>query len=280
LTKSYRAVALVTSFWRPGEDYVKEIIDAILGRLKNGDILTVSEKALSTASGNIVDEDKVKTTSLARFLAHYWMRLVWGYALGKLCHLRVKTIDHFRTYPLQEGSRHKQVALRESGFLQALMHGSEGGIDGSNLPYSYVSLALRDAPAIADKIRERVEKDLGKNVTVMIIDTDKMYSFRNFHFSPRPSSVRGIKYHGGFIAYLVGRFLKLKQRATPIAISGGEVHVEYAIRIADIANRARGFGAGRNVWEMAQGFGVSLTGVTWDMLEAVKHKPIVIVRSI
>ena len=62
-------------------------------------------------------------------------------------------------------------------------------------------------------------------------------------------------------------------------MAGCRLDVENALRIAEAANRARGHGAGRNVWEMAENFGVSLSEVTWEMLDRVKHKPIVIVRA-
>jgi len=278
LVNVYETVAVVTPFWRPGEDYTKQIIKALKGKVKNGDIVTVSEKAVSTATGNIIDESNVHASSLAKFLARHWMRLAWGYVLGKLCHLRNKTIGRFRTYPVEEGSKHKQLAVEQSGFLQALMHGSEGGIDGSNLPASFVSLPLKNASQIGDKIRIEIENELAKRVTIMIIDTDKTYSFRNFHFTPRPKPIQGIQYKGGFFAYLLGRFFKLKRRATPIAISGFKMSVEVALQVSEAANRARGFGAGRNVWDMAETFNVSLTNVTWEMLDKVEHKPIVIVR--
>jgi F420-0:gamma-glutamyl ligase-like protein len=42
---------------------------------------------------------------------------------------------------------------------------------------------------------------------------------------------------------------------------------------------SRGFGAGRTVWDMAETFKVDLADVSWEMLETVKHKPIVIVRA-
>jgi len=277
-TKVYKTMALVTPYWRPGEDYVGQILKAVRGRVKDGDIVTVSEKALSTASGNIVDEDRVQPSPLAKFLAKYWMRVAWAHTLGRLCHLRRRTIARFTTYPVEEGSRHKQLALQQCGFLQALMHGSEGGIDGSNLPYSFVSLPLENASEKAEEIRDQIKSQLDKRVTVMIIDTDKTYSFHNFHFTPRPRPIKGIQSKGGVFAYLVGRFLRLRQRATPIAIIGLNLSVEEALHVAETANRARGFGAGRNVWDMAETFGVSLTDVTWEMLERVEHKPIVIVR--
>ena len=54
-----------------------------------------------------------------------------------------RLLVRLRNYPLESGSRHKQLALEQAGVLQALMFGSEGGIDGSNLPYAYVSLPLK-----------------------------------------------------------------------------------------------------------------------------------------
>jgi len=51
------------------------------------------------------------------------------------------------------------------------------------------------------------------------------------------------------------------------------------LKIAEIANRSRGFGTGRTVWEMAEKFKVGLTDVSWEMLDGAKHKPIVLVRS-
>ncbi len=267
-----------TGFWRPKEDYERRIVEALRGKVKRGDVVVISEKALSTVLGNIVDEGRVKAGRLARLLAQYWMHHVWGYILGPLCHLRNKMIRHFRDYPVEEGGAHKQVVLRYGGFLQALMNGSEGGIDGSNLPYAYVSLPLNDSCHVAEKLRDSIRKDLGKNVTVMIVDTDKTYSWRNFHFTPRPNPIGGIRSAGGLIAYVVGRSLKLKRRATPLAVVGNEMSVEVALDMAELASHARGSGAGRTIHEMAESFNVSLTGVSWKMLEGVTHKPVVILR--
>jgi len=274
----YEAIALITGYWRPGDDYLQQIVEALKGKVQDGDVVTVSEKAISTASGNIVDEKPITSRVLAKLLAGFWMRIVWACLLGRFCHLRRKTVGRFRTYPIEEGAKHKQLALEEAGFFQALMHGSEGGIDGSNLPYSFVSLPLKNAQEMAKRIQERVQAELGKNVVVVIVDTDKSYTFRNFHFTPRPNPIRGIQSHGGVFAYLLGRFLKLRARSTPIALSGSSLGAETALQIAETANKARGYGAGRNVWDMAETFDVALTDVTWEMLERVEHRPIVIVR--
>jgi F420-0:gamma-glutamyl ligase-like protein len=274
----YKAYAITTKYWRPGEDYIQQIIRSIEGKVSDEDFVVVSEKAIATALGNIVDESKVKPSLNAKIIAKFWMPIIWGYILGPLCHLRRKLLLQLRTYPPELGSRHKQVALQYAGLLQALMFGSEGGIDGTNLPYTYVCLPLKNAQATAEEIRGKILETLGRKVCVIIADTDKTYSFRNFHFTPRPKPIKGIRSLGGFIVYLVGRMLKLKMRATPIAVAGHSISAEEALTIAELANRARGYGAGRTVWEMAEKFKVALNEVSWEMLKKVKHKPIVIVR--
>jgi F420-0:gamma-glutamyl ligase-like protein len=275
----YEVLAVQTGFWRPKTDYLKEIVESIRAKTVDKDIIVVSEKAVSTASNNIVDESAITSNLCAKLIARFWMRIVWGYFLGQLCHFPRGLIQRLREYPLESGSRHKQIALSHAGLLQSLMFGSEGGIDGSNLPYSYVSLTLQNANMVAEKIRHWIQSELHTSACVMIVDTDKTYSFRNFHFTPRPKPVKGIHSFGGFFAYVIGRILKLKKRATPLALVGCRMPIEEALAIAETANRARGFGSGRTVWQMAEKFNVGLTEVSWEMLETVKHKPIVIIRS-
>jgi len=275
----YKALAVTTKYWRPGENFLEEIIAGVRGKILNRDFVVVSEKAISTAIGNIVNENMIEPSLCAELIANYWMQIVWGYLLGPLCHFRERLLQYLREYPVEMGSRHKQVALQQAGLLQALMFGSEGGIDGSNLAYAYVSLSLSNADEIAEKIRKQIRLTLGKNVVVLIVDTDKTYSFRNFHFTPRPKPMKSIHSFGGFITYVIARMFKLKKRPTPIAVTGGKLSVEEALKIANIANRVRGFGSGKTVWDMTEKFKVGLTGVSWEMLETVKHKPIVIVRK-
>jgi F420-0:gamma-glutamyl ligase-like protein len=135
-----------------------------------------------------------------------------------------------------------------------------------------------NAADMANSLRLSLLRLTGKNVITMIVDSDKTYSFRGFHFTPRPMPLRGIVSLGIF-AYILGRFLKLKRRATPLAVSGCNIGVDDALDIAELADRARGFGAGRTAWEMAERYGVGITCVTWKMLSSIRHYPIVIVRK-
>lgn len=273
-----RVLAITTHLWRPGQNFLESIVCPIEGELRDDDFIVISEKALSTALNNMVDESLVKPSSGARTIAGPWMRIAWGYCLAILCRFDEKLTQVLREYPYEMGSRHKQVALQHAGLLGALMFGSEGGIDGTNLPYSYVSLPLKNGKEIAESIRAHIISTSGKKAFVMIVDTDKTYSLGSFHFTPRPSPIKGIHSFGGVASYAVGRFLKLKRRATPIAVAGCQISVEQALKIAEVANHARGYGAGKTVWAMAERFRVGLDCVSWEMLETVKHKPIVIVR--
>ena len=278
MTKYY-ALALTTSYWKPGDNYTNKVIDALEGKIENGDFVVVSEKAVSTALGNIIDESLVKPGLNASFMARFWMRWVWGYPLGISSHFGPRLLRRLRDYPLDSGGRHKQVALQHAGLLQALMFGSEGGIDGSNLPYSYVSLPLNNAAELAEEIQKQVLLKLQKNVCLIVADTDKTYRFRNFFFTPRPKPLKGIHSFGGTITYTVGRMLKLKKSSTPLAVAGCKLQASEALTITNIADKARGPGSGATVWDMAARFKVDVNGVSWEMLSKIRHKPLVIVRK-
>jgi len=276
----YYALALTTSFWKPGNNYTDKVIGALEGKIENGDFVVVSEKALSTAKGNMIDERTIKPSFNAKVIARFWMRIIWGYPLGILCHFGPRLLLRLRQYPFESGSRHKQVALQYAGFLQALMFGSEGGIDGSNLPYSYVSLPLNNAGKVAQEIREQIFVKLKRNVCVIIADTDKTYKFRNFFFTPRPKPLKGIHSFGGTPTYVIGRMLKLKKSSTALAVAGCNLHAGEALKITNIADKTRGPGSGATVWDMAARFQVEVNGVSWEMLSKIRHKPVVIVRKI
>jgi F420-0:gamma-glutamyl ligase-like protein len=277
MTKYY-ALPIATKYWKPGEKYINNIIEAIEKRVADGDFVVISEKALSITLDNIIDESGVRPSLNAKLISGIWMRIVWGYFLGAVCRLGPRLRRRLQKYPVEAGSRHKQVALQQAGLLQALMWGSEGAIDGSNLPFSYVSLPLSNSYEQAELIHQQIWRKLKKKACVLIVDTDKTYSFRNFHFTPRPNPMKGIQSLGGVAAYVIGRMLKFRKRSTPLAVAGGMLQAKEALKIANIADRARGAGSGATVWDMAARFNVSATEISWDMLSKVRHKPIVLVR--
>jgi len=273
------AKRIKTKYWRPGDDFLNIIVSSVSGFCQDGDFVVISEKAISVAMGRVVDESKADASLVAKALVRVWTRLVWGYFLSPLCRLSNKTQRRLKRYPIPEGEAHKQITLRYVGLSQSLLHYSEGGIDVTNLPYVFAALPLLKAEEIGVKVRQRVKEGCGKDVTVMITDTDKTYSLGGTHITPRPSAIRGIN-SLGLIALVVGRALRWTARATPLAVCGRPIDVEEALVVADLADRARGYGAGRTVWDMARRFHVGLTDVTWEMLDRVEHYPIVVVSGV
>ncbi len=273
-----RTITFKTSFWRPETDYVSEIIRVTSTHLKNGDIIAVSEKAVSTASGNIYDEAGVLPGTVAKFLAGYWTKGLWAGPLGMITGLKRQTLNNLKNYPVEEGAAHKQTALWHVGLLQSLRHYSEGGIDASNLPYTYVSLPLSKPIEVADKIRETVFQLTGKKVTVMIMDGDTTYSWRNLHLAPRVVDTPGLVHFGGVLTFIIGRLFGFKARQTPIAISGDIINPDRALWYANLFHKLCGVGAGRTVWSMSKNMETSFTGVTWEMLEEVDHFPVTLMR--
>jgi F420-0:gamma-glutamyl ligase-like protein len=268
-----------TRYWKPGTDYVREIINATKDIVENGDIITVSEKAVSTALGLLVDESNIEPGSLAKLLVTFWTRKIWAKCLGRLTKMRQNTLVRLINFPMEEGAAHKQVALQYTNILQALRHYSEGGIDATNLPYSYVSLALPKPDYHANRIKNAF-KDESRIVTVIIVDGDTTYTWRNLHLSPRTVPVKGLFHFGGFLTFVAGRMMSFKSRSTPVAFVGEPLNPDWILTLANIAHRIRGHGAGRTVWDMIKMLDTDLKGVTWEMLEEIKHYPIVIIRKI
>ncbi len=273
---NFKIIPIITPYWRPGYPFNKEVCRILDPILEDGDIVVFSEKALSVALGNIVDESKIKPGLLAKILAVGWMRVAWGYLLGRLCRMKPTTIKRLRRYPYPEGARHKQVAINHAGLLAALRHGSEGGIDGSNLPFSYVSLPLPNPGRLAEMLVQTLKERTGKDVGVVIMDSDKMYRLGPLYLSVRSSTFH--LYNLGFISYLAGRFLKLKRWPTPVSAYNVKIAFKELLEVLSECEKAMGSGAGLTVWDMAEKFGVGVDEVTWEMLESIEHKPVVLVK--
>ena len=83
MTKYY-ALPIATKYWKPGEKYLNCIVEAVEKRVADGDFVVVSEKALSTALGNIIDESGVRPGFNAKLISGIWMRIGWRHCLSAL----------------------------------------------------------------------------------------------------------------------------------------------------------------------------------------------------
>ena len=265
-------------YWRPGTNYCKIIADLIKPVIRDGDIIVVSEKAVATAKNRLVNEDIVIPGISAWLLVTFWSRIIWGRFLSYVCRFKPPTIRRLRHYPIQKGSHHKQTVLRYRGLIHAVHYGSEGGIVLNTVPYALACLPLDEPINDARAILSHVEAISKKKLTIIISDTDSTFSWKNVHFTSRSHAIQGIVPLNNPLAFIIGRFARLHQRATPLAFVGQKLSVDDALRFAQIAHRVRGQGVGRTVWDSAQKFGVELSSITWEQLTSVNHFPIVVIR--
>lgn len=279
--RKYKPVRLVTEFWQPGTSSIDKLTEVLEGKVGNGDVVVVSEKALLVSRGLMVDESYIEPSFASKLLTFILMRLIWGYFLGPLCKLKPQTINYLRNYPLKEGTRHKSLVLKLGGLMEFFKPFSEAGVDGSNLPGSLVSIPLLNPFHEAWKIKSAIKNKLGVDATVVISDSDRLYLHRylNLVLTCRRSYVEGF-IHFGSIAYIVGRMFRKRfiPLATPLALAGDRLDRYTLLGLTELADRLRGVGAGRTIFEMAERFRVGLNEVTWDMLRSIEHCPAVLFK--
>lgn len=272
-------------YWLPGTDAVNEVIEVYGRDIRNGDIIAISEKALSVSIGNIYDEGIIEKVDLPTKIAS---KIVNKFIWGKLLKYTFPSKEAARIVeetPLNLIAQHKKLGLRYGGLIHFLKPYSEFGIDATNLPYKYVSLPLRNAVEMAETIRIEIFKKLNKEVNILIVDTDRTFKPKNMDciaISTRPSSIHGIIDLGG-LGYIIGRVFndRFIDYPTPVAYSGKPLNLIEILRITKFADKLMGFGFGRNVLEMLSKLGKeNFNEVKWIDMNKIKHHPAVIVRIV
>ncbi|MEM2058456.1 MAG: coenzyme F420-0:L-glutamate ligase [Thermoproteota archaeon] len=281
---TFVAIPLRSKLWKPKTDFKQEIVKLISGIATTGDYVVLSEKALSTAMGLVCDESTIDSDPYSELMVFLTVRLLWGKMLGRLCRLSPETVKLLEDYPIIEGARHKKLVLRVGGPLQALKPTSEAGVDATNLPGHLVSLPLVKPFEVARAIREYISKKLGIHVNVVVVDTDKCYKVKKHvslilacRMTRLPMLV-----NLGFISFLIARAFRrfFTPYATPIGFSPLGLDVDELLTVSELADRSRGFGAGRTLSEVEKAFGVKATQITWDLLDTIPHYPVVVIKRL
>ncbi len=274
----YRTIPVNTGYIKPNEAY-DIIIDNAASLLEDGDFLVISETPISVSQGRLVDESEFKPSLLSILLADVWSKYLWGYLFGPIFRIKPRTIKNLRKLP-PEARTHKKVILEYYGIKHALKPASEAGVDLSNVPGSMVSLLPDDPTSVSKDISSKIRLNHGKNVTVMIIDTDASYQIFNTKFTSLPIAVDGIRSDMGFFGYLLGRFSTLLG-PTPLGISES-IDLEHILEIAAAAENFHKSNETdiETVYDMSKAFEGDIADVTVEMLDSVKHTPAVIVRRI
>jgi coenzyme F420-0:L-glutamate ligase / coenzyme F420-1:gamma-L-glutamate ligase len=143
---------------QPGDDLGRLIADAC-GRqdvtLAEGDVLVVTQKAVSKSEGRFIDLDTVEPSHLAIELATPW----------------------------EKDPRHVEVVLRETRRIVRMDRGviicetrhglvcANAGVDASNVPNGRLVLLPVDPDASAKRIRDSLKSETGADIAVIVSDT-------------------------------------------------------------------------------------------------------------
>lgn len=269
----YIVIPIETGYIKPNEN-----LDAIIGPakelMKDDDYLVIAETPIAVSQGRLVDESKYKPSLTAKFLTTVWSKYLWGYVLGPVLGIKERTIKNLRKLP-EETKAHKEVVLQLYGLKHALKPASEAGIDLSNAPGTCVSL-LPDNP---ERVAKEIKREIGKDICVLIIDTDATYMKNGRYFTALPIAIDGIDADNGVFGYVKGQ-LSENMGSTPLGCSEN-IDVETALKIANIAEDYQKSLSTemKTIHSVKAVLGTEIDEVTIEDLDSITHTPAVIIRK-
>lgn len=269
----YIVIPIETGYIKPNEN-LNSIINPAKEIMEDGDYLVIAETPVSVSQGRLVDESNYRPSLKAKFLTTVWSKYLWGYVFGPLLGIKKRTIKNLRRLP-KETYAHKEVVLQLYGLKHALKPASEAGIDLSNAPGSCVSLL----PENPQKVAKQLKAEIGKNVCVMIIDTDATYKKNEKYFTGLPIAIDGIEANKGVIGYVKGQ-LGENMGSTPLGCSEN-ISVEEGLKIANIAEDYQKSLATEmsTIHSVKSVLGTDESSVTIEALDSITHTPAVIIRK-
>ncbi|WP_407409679.1 coenzyme F420-0:L-glutamate ligase [Methanobrevibacter sp.] len=273
IIKDYIVIPIETGYIKPNDD-LSAIIEPAKRLMQDDDYLVIAETPISVSQNRLVDEAKYTPSLTAKFLTTVWSKYLWGYVLGPLLGIKERTIKNLRKLP-EETKAHKEVVLQLYGLKHALKPASEAGIDLSNAPGTFVSLL----PENPEKVAKEIKEEIGKDVCVMIIDTDATYMKNGKYFTGLPIAIDGIDADNGFFGYFKGQ-LSENMGSTPLGCSE-EIDVETALKFANIAeDYQRSLSTEmKTIHSVKAVLGTEIDEVTVEALDSITHTPAVIIRK-
>lgn len=273
IIKDYIVIPIETGYIKPNDD-LSAIIEPAKRLMQDDDYLVIAETPISVSQNRLVDEAKYTPSLTAKFLTTVWSKYLWGYVLGPLLGIKERTIKNLRKLP-EETKAHKEVVLQLYGLKHALKPASEAGIDLSNAPGTFVSLL----PENPEKVAKEIKQEIGKDVCVMIIDTDATYMKNGKYFTGLPIAIDGIDADNGFFGYFKGQ-LSENMGSTPLGCSE-EIDVETALKFANIAEDYQKSLSTemKTIHSVKAVLGTEIDEVTVEALDSITHTPAVIIRK-
>lgn len=276
-TGKYIVIPIETNYIKPNES-LSPMINQATAILNEGDYLIIAETPIAISQGRLVDEMKFEPSIKAKFLAIVWSKYIWGHFLGPILKIKKRTIKNLRKLP-KESQKHKELVLQLYGWKHALKPASEAGIDLSNAPGTLVSLLPKDPGKVAKKIANNIKNKSGKNINVLIIDTDATYKRGTKYFTGLPVAIEPISANNGVFAYILGQ-LSENVGPTPLG-SSCKIDIEKALEIANVAeNYQKTLETNmETIYSVKDVLKINENKVTFESLDSITHTPGVIVRK-
>jgi len=193
---------------KEGDDIVRMIVDTAneqAGGVRDRDIIVITSKIVSKAMGYVVKLSDVKPSK-------YAVRL--GKKLGMDPRFIQAVIDnsdeilfvipflHFvrsgiiDIEKISQDKRRAIEAARRIPYVFVVRRGkqiyTDAGLDYSNNPNGFLSTLHRDVDAIARRIRKRIKELTGKNVAIVISDTEAWFPYGSLDFARGSSGIQVI----------------------------------------------------------------------------------------
>ena len=269
----YVVIPIETGYIKPN-DNLDVIIEPAKELMNDNDYLVIAETPISVSQNRLVDEALYTPSLTAKFLTVVWSKYLWGYVFGPLLKIKKRTIMNLRKLP-KETEAHKEVVLQLYGLKHALKPASEAGIDLSNAPGTFVSLL----PENPEEVAKEIKRQIGKEVCVMIIDTDATYMKNGKYFTGLPIAIEGIEADKGFFGYVKGQLCE-NMGSTPLGCSE-KIDVETALKIANIAEDYQKSLSTemKTIHSVKEVLGSEIDEVTIEDLDSITHTPAVIIRK-
>ena len=277
--EEYTIIPIETNYIKPNES-LDSLINKVKEVVRNDDYLLIAETPIAISQGRVVDESKYTPSLKAKFLAKIWSKYLWGYILGPLLGIKKRTIKNLRRLP-KESEVHKEVVLDLYGWKHALKPASEAGIDLSNAPGTLVSLLPENPEKVAKEIASEIknDKEVNKDITVLIVDTDATYKRKGKYFTGLPEAIDGIESNKGVIAYTMGQ-LSENCGPTPIA-SSKKIDIEKALKLANISEDYQKSlpTSMETIHSVKKVLNTNEGEVTIEKLDSIIHTPAAILRK-
>jgi len=171
-----------------------------IGGIENKDIIILTSKIVSKALGRIrklsevVPGKRALTISARTGKDAKWLQMIFDEGHEILAIIPLKgAIEQHIIDASEDNERGKELVEHEQAVCitkgkYGRIHTCDAGIDGSNHPPDIVSLLPEDPDAKARKIREQIQKLTGKQVAVILADTE-MIPFGTMDFAVGSSGI-------------------------------------------------------------------------------------------